>query len=65
MGHPWILAIIVLAIVLIIFGPGKLSQLGGAVGKSIRDFRKSSAGPDEPNSPRDNGTSSKPGGGPV
>ncbi|MDQ6709991.1 MAG: twin-arginine translocase TatA/TatE family subunit [Candidatus Dormibacteraeota bacterium] len=65
MGHPWILLIIVLAIVLIIFGPGKLSQLGGAVGKSIKDFRKSSSGADEPVSPRDNGSSSKPGSGPA
>jgi len=33
------IALIVVAIVLI-FGVGKLGQLGGALGKSIREFRK-------------------------
>jgi TatA/E family protein of Tat protein translocase len=27
-------------IVLIIFGPGRLPELGGAVGKAMREFRK-------------------------
>ena len=37
--HPlWIVAI--LAIVLIIFGPGRLPELGGAVGRAMREFRK-------------------------
>ena len=40
-GHSWIVLILLLAIVLIIFGPGKLSQLGGALGQSVREFRKS------------------------
>lgn len=39
--HPAYL-IILLAIVLIIFGPGKLPELGGAVGRGIREFRKAS-----------------------
>ncbi len=39
-GHAWIIAILVLLLVLIIFGPGRLSQVGGALGKSIKDFRK-------------------------
>jgi TatA/E family protein of Tat protein translocase len=39
--HPFYL-IILLAIVLIIFGPGKLPELGGAVGRGIREFRKAS-----------------------
>jgi len=34
--------IIVLVIVMLIFGVGKLSDIGGALGKSIREFRKSS-----------------------
>jgi len=34
----WILALLV--IVLIIFGPGRLPELGGAVGKAMREFRK-------------------------
>ena len=33
--------ILVLLIVLIIFGVGKLPEIGGALGKAIRDFRKS------------------------
>ncbi len=40
--HPFWL-IILLAIVLIIFGPGKLPELGGAVGRGIREFRKASS----------------------
>ena len=39
--HPiWL--IVLLAIVLIIFGPGKLPELGGAVGRGIREFQKAS-----------------------
>lgn len=37
--HPlWI--VLALVIVLIIFGPGRLPELGGAVGKAMREFRK-------------------------
>ncbi len=32
--------IIILVIVLIIFGPGKLPQIGSGLGKSIREFKK-------------------------
>jgi len=39
-GAPELILIIVLA--LIIFGPGKLPELGKAVGKTIREFRRSS-----------------------
>lgn len=39
--------IIILAIVLLIIGPGKLVGLGGAVGSSIRDFRRSMKDEDE------------------
>jgi sec-independent protein translocase protein TatA len=35
--------ILILALALIIFGPGKLPDLGKAVGKTIREFRRSSA----------------------
>ena len=37
--QPWHLIIIVV-IVLVIFGPGKLPMLGKAVGDSVRDFKK-------------------------
>jgi sec-independent protein translocase protein TatA len=37
--HPlWL--IVILAVVLIIFGPGRLPELGGAIGKAMREFRK-------------------------
>lgn len=31
---------VILGIVLIVFGPGKLPELGGSIGKGIRDFKK-------------------------
>ena len=34
--------IIVLVIVLILFGPGRLPDIGNAIGKGIREFRKAS-----------------------
>lgn len=43
-GWEWI---IILVIVIIIFGVGKLPQVGGAIGKSIREFREASATPKE------------------
>lgn len=35
--------IIILAIVLVIFGPGKLPEIGAGLGKSIREFKKALA----------------------
>jgi sec-independent protein translocase protein TatA len=40
---PWHL-ILILAIALIIFGPGKLPDLGKALGEAMRSFRQSSSG---------------------
>ena len=40
--------LIILAIVILIFGVGKLSDVGGALGKSIREFRRAARAPDEP-----------------
>jgi sec-independent protein translocase protein TatA len=37
--------IIILVIVLIIFGVGRLPEIGGAIGKSIREFRDASKEP--------------------
>ncbi|RLB69032.1 MAG: twin-arginine translocase TatA/TatE family subunit [Deltaproteobacteria bacterium] len=40
--------IIILVIILIIFGTGKLPEIGGALGKGIRNFKKASTEkPDE------------------
>lgn len=37
---------LILVIVMIVFGVGKLPQVGGAIGKSIREFRKAQQGED-------------------
>jgi len=40
--HPfWIAAILI--IVLIVFGPSRLPELGSAVGKAMREFRKATS----------------------
>ena len=39
--------IIILTIVIIVFGVGRLPEVGGALGKAIREFRQSSQGLDE------------------
>ncbi len=46
MPGPWELTII-LVIVVLIFGVGKLGDIGGAVGRTIREFRKESAMPED------------------
>ena len=38
---------LILVIILVVFGAGKLPQVGSALGKSIREFRKASRGEDE------------------
>jgi len=43
---PWEIALIVL-VILIVFGVGKLPQVGGAIGKGIRAFKKGQSGEDE------------------
>ena len=43
---PWEIALI-LVIILIIFGVGRLPQVGGAIGKSLRAFKKAQTGEDE------------------
>ncbi|HUS13454.1 MAG TPA: twin-arginine translocase TatA/TatE family subunit [Chloroflexia bacterium] len=40
LGVPELL--LILGILIIIFGAGKLSEIGGAMGKSIREFRTAS-----------------------
>jgi sec-independent protein translocase protein TatA len=44
-GMPEMLVILVIA--LLIFGPGKLPEIGGAIGKSIKDFKKAMEEPDK------------------
>ena len=56
-GAPEIALIILL--VLIIFGAGKLPQIGAAIGKSIREFRKARSGDDEKDKENKDGNVSK------
>ena len=35
--------ILILIIVLVVFGPGKLPEIGGALGKGIREFKRSTS----------------------
>ena len=36
--------IIILVIILIIFGAGKLPEIGGGIGKGIKNFKKATSG---------------------
>ncbi len=40
--------LILLVIILIIFGPSKLGDVGGALGRAIRDFKGAMNEPDSP-----------------
>ena len=42
-GHIWMLAILGV-IAVIIFGPGKLPELGSGFGRAIREFRQATSG---------------------
>jgi len=44
-------AIIILAVVILIFGVSRVSDLGGALGKSVREFRRNVRDTDEPEKP--------------
>ena len=58
---PWEIALI-LVIILIVFGVGKLPQVGGAVGKGLRAFKKGQQGEEdeaEEKSPQPKKTASK------
>lgn len=43
---PWEL-ILILVIVLVIFGPGKLPKIGESLGKALQGFKKAQEGEDE------------------
>lgn len=40
--------LILLVIILVIFGPAKLGDVGGALGRAIRDFKKAMNEPEQP-----------------
>ena len=48
--QPWHL-IVVLVITVMVFGPGKLPELGKAVGDGFRELKKATGGQDEPAQP--------------
>ena len=52
---PWDL-LVVLLIVLLIFGAGKLPQVGKQLGSAIQEFKKGIQGKDETEKPADNTT---------
>ena len=39
--------LLILAVVVIIFGVGRLPEVGGAIGKSIREFRRTAQEPED------------------
>ena len=47
-GWPELIVILVLA--LLIFGPSRMAEVGGAVGKAIREFRNAMRDDDHPKS---------------
>lgn len=50
--------LVILAVVMMIFGVGKLPEIGGALGKGIREFRSASRADDSP--PKIDETKSEP-----
>ncbi len=46
-GLGWQELVIVLVIVIIIFGAGRLPEIGGALGKGIKEFKTESTSPDD------------------
>jgi sec-independent protein translocase protein TatA len=52
--------LIVLVIVLLIFGVGRVSKMGGELGKGIRAFREGLAGKDSDSSESEKGGDDKP-----
>ena len=43
----WLEAVVILAIVLIIFGPGKLPDLSRSAGQAIKNFKRAVSGKDQ------------------
>ena len=56
LGMPELIVILVIA--LIFFGPGKLPEVGGMIGKAIRGFKKAMEEPDK--KPLENPEAKKP-----
>ncbi len=39
--------VIIMVVALVLFGPGKLPEIGGALGKGIRDFKRAIGGEED------------------
>ena len=52
--------ILLLMVILIIFGPSKLGDVGGALGKAIKDFKRAMNDPETPNPQAQHTAESKP-----
>lgn len=51
--------IIILVVILIVFGVGRLPEVGGAIGKGLREFRKAQSGSGEETSEQKETTEEK------
>lgn len=51
--------LIILVIALVLFGPGKLPQIGSGLGKAIRDFKKGLGGEEGEDAAKDQGVTKK------
>jgi len=51
MGPKFWELIIVLAIIILLFGPSRLAGLGGAIGKAMREFKDATKPAEEPKAP--------------
>ncbi len=56
-GMPELL--IILVIIMIVFGAGRLPEIGSGIGKGIRNFRKATSGKDEIDVTPNNGKEKK------
>ena len=45
--------ILILVIVIVLFGVGRVGRIGGELGTAIREFRRGVSGGDENNTPQD------------
>jgi sec-independent protein translocase protein TatA len=59
MGPKFWELIIVLAIIILLFGPSRLAGLGGAVGKAMREFKDATKPEDPKSSTSDKGAGEK------
>lgn len=51
--------VLLLFVVMIVFGAGKLPEVGGAIGKGIREFRKAQTELEDPNPPKEGSQGTK------